>query len=347
MKKIIISLLTAGLCFALTGCQSNGPKQVSELNILTWDGYIPQDVLEEFEAKTGITVFQSNFDSNEEMLAKISASDDTGYDLVIGSDYIIDAARQQNLLHELDMSKLPNYKNLNENFLSQYYDPENKYAVPYAAGTPLIVYDPAKIDTEIKGYNDLWKKELEGKIVTLDDGRNIIGITLRSLGKSMNSTDEAELAQAKEKLLQLKPNIHHLTYNNPHESIISGEADIAYMFTPQVVLALQSRPDLEVVYPEEGLGFGIDCWFIPKSVRNIDNAHEFLNFITDAKIGARISEQVLYLCPNKASEEFLSEEFKANKAIHIPDEYLKDTEFIKDIGDAAAIYDEIWTEFKQ
>ena len=119
------------------------------------------------------------------------------------------------------------------------------------------------------------------------------------------------------------------------------------MFTPQVCLALQERPGLKVVYPKEGLGFGIDSWFIPKSVRNLDNAHEFLNFITDAKIGARISEQVLYLCPNKASVEYLSDEFKNNKAIYIPEDRLLSTEFIQDVGDTASIYDEIWTAFKQ
>lgn len=347
MKKILLSIIAACLCIALYGCGNNGIKEISELNILTWDGYIPEDILSEFEESTGITVFQSNFDSNEEMLTKISSSSDTGYDLVIGSDYIIDIARNQDLLHELDKTKIPNYKNLDENFLSKYYDPENKYTVPYAAGTPLIVYDPEKIDVNIEGYDDLWNEKLAGKLVTLDDGRNIIGMTLKSMGLSMNTTDEIELNDAKEKLLKLKPNIHHLDYNNPHESIISGEADLAYMFTPQVCLALQERPGLKVVYPKEGLGFGIDCWFIPKSVRNLDNAHAFLNFITDAKIGARISEQVLYLCPNKASVEYLSDDFKNNKAIYIPEDKLTNTEFIQDVGDSASIYDEIWTVFKQ
>ena len=179
MKKLLLSLIAASLCIGLYGCGSNGIKEISELNILTWDGYIPEDVLNEFEESTGITVFQSNFDSNEEMLTKISSSSDAGYDLVIASDYIIDIARNQNLLHELDKSKIPNYKNLDENFLSKYYDPDNKYTVPYAAGTPLIVYDPAKIDVNIEGYDDLWNEKLAGKLVTLDDGRNIILTRLR------------------------------------------------------------------------------------------------------------------------------------------------------------------------
>ena len=181
----------------------------------------------------------------------------------------------------------------------------------------------------------------------MDDARNVIGITLKSMGKSMNETDPAVLEQAKEKLLKLKPNIHHLDYNNPNDAMVSGEAAVGYMFTPQVILALQERPDLKIVYPSEGMGFGIDSWFVPLNAPHKDNAYAFLNDILDAKTGARVSEQTLYLCPNKASEPYLSEEFKSNQALHIPAEFLGNTEFIEDVGDATEIYDKIWTEFKQ
>ncbi len=348
MKKIIIALCAALSVAALASCGEKDLKQVSELNILTWDGYIPEDVLNDFQDSTGIQVNFSNFDTNEEMLTKISASDNLEYDLVIGSDYIIDMAREQGLLKELDFSKIPNFENINEKYLNKFYDPESKYTVPYSAGTPLIVYDPSKIDVDIKGYNDLWNEKLAGKLVTLDDARNIIGMTLKSMGASMNTTDPEVLEQAKEKLMKLKPNIHHLDYNNPHESIISGEADLAYMFTPQVLLATQARPELKVVYPEEGLGFGIDCWFMPKCVKNEDNAYKFLNYITEAHVGAKISEQIMYLCPNKAAEEYLADEFKTNQVLYIPDEKLEGAEFIENIpSDAVSIYDEIWTAFKQ
>ncbi|MBQ7974097.1 MAG: extracellular solute-binding protein, partial [Clostridia bacterium] len=112
-------------------------------------------------------------DSNEEMLAKISAGN-SGYDLVIGSDYIIDIARKQDLLQELDKSKIPNYANLDEGYLSKFYDPENKYTVPYSAGSPVILYDEEKIGMEINGYEDLWNEKLKGKLLLIDDARNII-----------------------------------------------------------------------------------------------------------------------------------------------------------------------------
>ena len=349
MKKILAIgltlILSAGL---LSGCQENTPEaDAKELNILTWDGYIPEDILAEFQDSTEIHVNLSNFNTNEEMLSKLEATNGGQYDVVIGSDYIIDIARNKGLLAELDTSKIPNFQNIDPVFQSQYYDPQNTYTVPYGPGTPLIIYDPEKVSVDIQGYSDLWDPSLENSIVTIDDARNIIGITLKTMGKSFNETDEAVLEEAKEKLFQLKPNIYKLDYNNPYDAIISGEASVAYMFTPQVLLAQAARPELKVVYPKEGMGFGIDCWFIPLNAPHNDAAHTFLNYILDAEIGARISEQIMYICPNKASAEYLSEDFKSNQVLYIPSEILGETEFIKDVGEAATIYDNIWTAFKQ
>ena len=280
------------------------------------------------------------------MLAKISAGN-SGYDLVIGSDYIIDIARKQDLLQELDKSKIPNYANLDEGYLSKFYDPENKYTVPYSAGSPVILYDEEKIGMEINGYEDLWNEKLKGKLLLIDDARNIIGITLKSMGESMNTTDSDKLSAAKDKLMKLKDNIHHLNYTNPHESLISGDVDIAYLFSSQAYLALEARPELKVVFANEGIGFGIDSWFIPKGAQNSDNAHKFLNYITDAENGAKITEQIMYLSPNKAAREFLPDTIKNNPIFNIPSEKLHNSEFILDIGDTAEEYTKIWTEFKQ
>lgn len=356
MKKVkrLAVLLLAGM---ITGCaagtpatdgQNQAPQSGGTLNIFTWDGYFPPDVLEEFTADFGVKINISNFESNEEMLTKLEATGAGDYDIVVASDYIIDIARRKGgILRELDKSKIPNFGNIDEAFLSQFYDPENQYTVPYGPGTPLIVYDPAVCKVDIKGYEDLWNPELRDSIVTMDDARNLIGITLKSMGKSFNETDPAVLEEAGKKLIELKPNIRTLSMNNLQDVILSGEASVGYMFTAQVVMALQGNPNLQVVYPEEGMGFGIDNMFIPQNAPNLDNAHAFINFILEPEIGARVSSQIMYLCPNKASAEFLPEEFKSNKALFIPSEVLGNTEFIQDVGEATALYDRVWTQFKQ
>lgn len=318
------------------------------LNILTWAEYINYPtILEPFEAEYGVRVNYDFFDSNEEMLIKLQAVNGGTYDIVLASDYIIDIARKEGLLLELDKSKLSNYENIDPVFQSQFYDPENLYTIPYVAGTPLIIYNPAYVDIEITGYNSLWDESLEDSIVLIDDARNIIGITLKSMGYSFNETDPEILAAAEEKLLRLKPNIRALDYNRPDQIIASGEAIVGYMFTPGVIWALEEDPSLVVVYPEEGMGFGIDSLFIPVNAPHPNNAHLFLDFIMRPEIAVNIAEMQAYLNCNRAADALLSEEFKSNPALYIPSEILGETEFIQDVGDAQLIFNDIWTKFKQ
>ncbi|MGI5958055.1 MAG: ABC transporter substrate-binding protein [Massiliimalia sp.] len=355
MKKIAAVLLASILSMSvISGCGSSSSnnggdtaKDSGSVNIFTWDGYIPEDVQKGFTDSTGIKINYSNFESNEEMLTKLQAGTD-GYDVVIASDYIIDiAVREGGIISELDLEKIPNFKNISPAFQNQYYDPENKYTVPYAAGTPLIVYDPSVVDIEITTYDDLWNEALADSVVMMDDGRNIIGMTLKSMGKSMNETDPAVLEEAKEKLLKLTPNIRSMAVNQIQDLLISGEASVGYMFASQAAIALETNPDLKVVYPTGGMGFGIDSAFVPEKSANKDNAYAFLNYILDGEVGAQISSQIYYLCPNQAADEYLPDSYKENAALFIPEDALQDTEFIKDVGDATSIYDKIWTEFKQ
>jgi len=345
MKKRILALVAASVLVVglLAGC-SDG-KSGGELNIFTWDGYVPQSVVDKFTEKTGIKVNFSNFDTNEEMLTKLQATKGGEYDIVIASDYIIDIARGEGLVKELDKNIIKNYDNIASGYRKQYYDPEDKYTVPYAVGTPLIVYDPAKVSVDIKGFADLWDPALAESIVAMDDARNIIGITLKSMGYGFNETDPAVLAAAKEKLFKLKPNIRALSYDNTQSMLITGEASVGYLFTSQVVELMNARPDYKIVYPEEGLGFGIDAAFVPKNAPNSENAMKFLNFMLEPEIGAEIAQFTLYVCPNEKAMEHIPEDTKLRDYLYIPAEKLEGSEFIKDVGEAADTYYKIWTEF--
>lgn len=379
MKRMLAFMVAAIMVFAVAGCGGGGGTQptgtpvASEqpsapasqtpetgtpatdnntgtggvLNIYTWEGYFPQDVLDEFEAETGIKVQFSPFNTNEEMLMKLEQDGVSTYDIVLASDYIIDIARKQDLLAKLDKDVITNYDNLNPVFLSQYYDENNEYTVPYGPGSPLIIYDPDVVDIEITGYEDLWNEALADSIVIMDDARVVLGITLKTMGKSFNETDEAVLEEAKEKLFKLRPNIRTFNYDTPYDDILTGEASVGFMFTSQLNTVLMEDDHYEVVYPKEGLGFGIDCIFVPAKAPNMDNAMTFINFILEPERAARISEAVLYMNPNKASEEYYEIPEALKKVLQIPDENLEDAEMIQDVGDANTKYQEIWEEFKQ
>ena len=345
MKKIIAILIT--LCLMLPAAMSFAQAEEEKvLNVFTWETYIDDQTIANFEDLTGIDVVYSPFASNEDMLQKLQMNGGSEYDIVLGSDYALSILRKEGLLKELDKSLLTNYGNLNPKYLSQYFDPENTYAIPYAAGTPLIVYDPEAVDIEITGYEDLWNPALKDSIVIMNDARNVIGITLKTMGKSFNETDPEVLEDAKEKLMPLFQNIRAFDYDTPHQVLLSGDASVAYMFTPQVLWALDGNPNLKVVYPKEGMGFGIDALVVPANAPHPGNAHLFLNYLMEPQVAADVALAQLYLNPNQAAEALLPESYTQNPALFIPDEVLGKTEFIQDVGETESLYQEIWAEFK-
>ena len=354
MKKwtaMLLAVLMLGGCASPSADQatSDGSEKKEEVvNIYTWADYLPPDVIADFEKETNIKVNFTSFTQNEDMLEKLRAVKGGEYDLIIASDYAIDIAVKEGLAGELKKDLIPNYDNIDPEFQGQYFDPENKYTVPYIAGTPLIVYDPAIVTVPIDGYESLWDPSLKDSVAAMDDMRNLIGITLRTMGKTLNETDPAALEEAKTKLLELKPNIRTLDYNNGQAAIMSGEASVGYLFTSQVNEAIKARPDLEVVYPKEGLGYGIDAWFMPANAPHSENAAKFLNFVMEGERAAYIIEQVGYTNTNQAAKPFLSEEYLNNPVLNIPASALENAQMIENIGnDATALYDQVWTEFKK
>lgn len=348
LKVMALVLVLAMGLMVFSGCQPTQSED-KELVILTWQDYVPDSVIKQFEEKTGIKVVYNYFADSDEMLTKVQATGGSEYDIIIASDYAIDILRKQDMLLKLDKSKIPNYDNLDPNYLSEFYDPENEYTVPYGPGTPLIIYDPEKIDFEITGYNSLWDPRLEDSVVTLDYARVMVGFVLKSMGYSLNETDPELLALAEEKLMTLAPNIRVLDADNPHLVMLAGDASIGLMYGSQVAWAYGENPNLKVVYPIEGMGFGIDCVFAPKAAPHPGAVHEFMNFICDGQISAEISmdENIMAISCNKAAVPYLSEEYKANPVLYIPSEYMVGREFIEDIGEVAESYSDIWSRFKQ
>ena len=345
MKKKLAMLLAATMLATLfTGCGAGGKEDKGELNLYTWDGMFPQEILDGFEKETGIRINYSNFDYDEDMLAKLEETKGGDYDLVIADDYIIELAIQEGLAQKLDTSRISTYDNLNPVFMSQFYDPQNEYTVPYGAGIPLIVYDPGLTDVKITGYEDLWDPALENNVALTANYRVIDGITLKTMGESFNTEDLDVIRAAGDKLLTLAPNIRVINDNNTQDYLISGEVAAAFLYTSQVSAALQARPDLEVVYPKEGLGFGIMAGFVPAKAPNADAAYAFLDYINQPENAAKCFEYIGYYCTNKAAEEYISDDMK--KMIVLPED-AAEGEIVQNISqEAENLHAEIWNQFK-
>jgi spermidine/putrescine transport system substrate-binding protein len=325
----------------LSGC---GTSKTEELNLYTWADMFPQEVLDGFEEETGIKINYTNFDYDEDMLAKLEETNGGEYDFVIADDYILELIEQEGLAQDLDKSKLENYGNINPIYQGQFYDEDDSFTIPYGAGSPLIVYDPAQVDIDITGYADLWDPSLEDSVAIIGNYRVIDGITLKAMGESFNVEDLDVIRAAGDKLLELAPNIRAIEDNNTQDLLISGEVTAAFMYTSQVYMALNARDDLEVVYPKEGLGFGIMAGFIPSDAPNADAAYAFIDYLLRPEISAECFTYIGYFCTNKAAEEYIDESVRA---VLVPSEDALKGEFIENISqEADDLHAEIWNNFK-
>ena len=348
MKKLFVLLLTMALLCSCALAETVNAKDEAVLNIFTWEGYIDYEtVIKPFEDETGIKINYATFASNEEMYEKLAAAKGGDYDIILASDYIMNRCREEGLMQKLDKSIVTNYGNLDEAFLGQFFDPENEYVFPYIAGGPLIIYNPDEVSVEIKGMKDLLDPSLVDSLGLIDDARVTIGLMLRSLGYSMNTTDEAQLAEAAAKLDEIKPNVNILEYENLHNFLLSGDISVAYTFTPFVALAMETNPDLKIVYPEEGLGFGVDGCFIPVNAPHAKNANLFIEYMLRPEVGAVITQWQNYCCTNVPAREILGDWYYSNPVFTGLIDRLDDVEYIKNLStEDEQKFQDIWTKFK-
>lgn len=357
MKKFIVSVLAlTAAAAALSGCAGSGSAGNSgggtkaaqsggELNLFTWEGMFPQEVLDSFTAETGIKVNYSSFDTDETMLSKLQTAKGGDYDVIIADDYIIETAIAEGLVKGLDKSKMENFKNINPIYQGQFFDPQDTYTVPYGAGVQTIVYNPEIIGLDIKGYADLWDESLKDNLAIIGNYRVINGMALKVAGESYNTNDLAVIDAAGEKLLDLAPNIRLIKDDNVQDDLISGEVGAAVMYTSQVTMACLANPDLKVVYPEEGIGFGIMAQFIPVNAPHTEEAYAFMDYILRPEVSKACFEYFGYYSTNSAADGLIDAEYQ--NFLTLPADFGGKTEMIQNV-DAATEEEhvKVWTKFK-
>lgn len=316
------------------------------LNIFTWTYYVPDEVIAYFTQATGIRVnYTPLIDSD--VMAKVQSSPGQ-FDIVVTSDYVIANMVDADLLDKIDSSRIDTYENVDPTYQGQYYDPNNEYSIPYTNTIPLIVYDPSAVSFEVKGYADLWNEEFAGGLAVTNEPRGIIAIAQKKLGYSLNTTDPDEMAAVKEELMALKDNIVVFNDDTPHNALISGDAIGGYMYGSQIIAAMEVLPDLNVVYPQEGLGFGIDSFVIPKDAPHESAAYIFLSYILDGKVSAYASDLIDYGNCNLAAGEYMTEEYKNDVTVNPPADLVATAEMVMPLdSQAQAMYDEIWVDFRK
>lgn len=345
MNKIIAILVCAIMAVGLfAGC--GGKKESKTLNIYIWTEYLPDAVLQEFTKQTGIKVNYDTYDSPEAILDKLS-SGVADYDLVCPSDYMVSILIKEGLLQPLDHSRLTNFGNLSANCINLPFDPGNKYSVPYLWGTTGIAYNKQKIPEPGNSMAIMFDPQYKSRILMLDDMRECFAAALSLMGKSRNETSADVISAAADMLKKQKPIVQ--TYNSSDFAnlLAAGDVDLAHGYNGEFARVISEAPDrFGYFIPKEGGTRWQDNLSIPKSARNPDAAHAFLNFILQPEIMAQVVNEKHYACANEAAKKFINPEILNNPVIYPSEEVLAPCEFICDIGDAVTVMDKLWTEIK-
>jgi spermidine/putrescine transport system substrate-binding protein len=316
-----------------------GPIE-KQLHIYNWSDYIAEDTVPNFEKEFGVKVTYDTYESNEEMVAKLQAGA-TGYDIVVPSGYIIPVMVAVDLVSPVSRKYITNWGNVSSIFQNLPTDPGNKYTVPWQWGTTGVAYRTDKVKTPIDSWAVFHDKQFARKMTMMDDGREVIGSQLRYRGHSLNSTDPAELAQAKSDSINAKKNLKAYISAPVKAQLISGDVLIAQLWNGDTTQAKAEQPNLAYVIPQEGATIWGDSMVIPKSAPNKRAAHEWMNYVLRPEVGAALSEATGYGTPNAAAAKVMKDPVP-----YPTEEELKRLEYQVDLGKDTETWDRIWTEIK-
>lgn len=317
--------------------------------VYNWGEYLDPDVIEMFEEETGIEVIYDEYETNETMYPKIE-SGAARYDVVCPSDYMIQKMIENDLLAEINFDNVPNAVNIDENYFEQSreFDPENKYSIPYCVGTVGILYNKTMVDEPVDSWDILWNEKYADNILMQDSVRDAFMVALKKLGYSMNSTDENELEQAKDALIEQKPLTQAYVVDQVRDKMIGNEAAIGVIYSGEAIYTQRENPDLEYVIPKEGTNVWIDSWCILKDAPNKENAEKFINFLCRPDIALMNFEYITYSTPNTEARKLIEDEDIRNSEIAFPDlSKYNNLETFQYLGeDADRIYNAFWKEVK-
>ena len=354
LSRILLSLLTMTL---ITACISPTPPPAltptanplaQEIIFYSWAEDVRQSALDMFTEEYGVRVKYVGYESQEEAIANIRAGQI--YDVVLIESRFIPQLTKEHLLAELDQRNLSNSKNLSPNFRDLAYDPGSRYSIPNSWGTTGLVVRSDLVAEPVTRWVDLWDPRYAGKVgLWMDEPREVISLTLKSLGYSANSEDPAELEEALTRLLELKPNTIALEDSNfatQYGTLANGQVVISMGYAGNAYEASENNLAVNYVLPQDGALLWNDTLVIPANRSNKFTAELFLNFLMRADINAIVVNENIFPTPNEAAYEFIDPEILKNPLIYPPNKDLVNAELILPLStQGQQLYDEIWERF--
>ncbi len=353
MKKFLTLLaLTLLIALILVGCGSS-EDEPKVLHLYTWSEYIDPDLYILFEEETGIQVVEDIFGSNEDLLAKLQGGA-TGYDVIVPSDYMVAIMIELDMLAELDHDRLTTLGYLDPTFTNPPFDPNMEHCMPYFWGTTGIGFnwndwDEAP-DSWAYIFDPALAKNFSGQISLLDDMREVFGAALIYLGYSPGTTNEAELAQARDLVLGIKEYVHTFDSDTYEDMMLTGETSLTQGWSGDIFVAQAEDENIDYIIPQEGAVMWVDNLCIPKDAAadpaRLDMIYQWIDFLNRPEINAQNTNWVWYASPNLAAQEWILEDILTYPAIYPDEATFAKLQYLGTVGDATEIYSRMWTEIK-
>ena len=329
------------------------------LHLYNWNSYLSDDTVQRFEASCKCRIKQDYYSDNEEMLAKLDAGA-TGYDVIVPTGNAVEALIRRQALRPLDKTQLPQLANLKREFLDPWYDPGNRYSLPYATTVTLLGYNATKL-AELGLPTDSWAlifepkylAKLKGRVTVLNSQRELLAAAMRYLGHSVQTRDPAQWDQAKQLILRAKP--YWATFSNSTyiKDLAIGTIWVAHGYSSDMYRAQQDAREAKRPFaiafttPKEGAVLAVDNFVLHKSGRRPDLAHQFIEFMLDGANAADISNVIGAGNPNAAATRFIAPQIADNPAIFPSAAQLQQLEMLRDFDpNTRRILSRMWTEIK-
>jgi spermidine/putrescine transport system substrate-binding protein len=329
------------------------------LYLYNWNNYISAATLARFEAQCACRVVQDYYADNEEMLAKLAAGA-SGYDLIVPTGNAVQALIRSQQLRPLDTKLLANFNNLKPEFRNAFFDPGNRYSVPYAYTVTLLGYNVEKLralnlptDTWALIFEPRYLAKLKGRVTVLDSQRELMAAALRYLGYSANETDAAKWNQARDLILRAKPYWAAFNASSYIKELTLGDIWLSHgysndMFQAQADAEKAGRPfHIGYSIPREGAVLALDSMVLHKTGRQPELALRFIDFMLDGWNSAELTNLIGSGNPNRAAMRYIAPKIADNRAVFPDADSLKRLEMLRDLDrKQRRVLNRIWTEIK-
>jgi spermidine/putrescine transport system substrate-binding protein len=348
---ILLSTLSP-VCFAENEEKDYSHLKGTSINVYNWGEYISDgsegslNVNEEFTKRYGIKVNYTTFESNENMYNKLQ-SGGANYDIVIPSDYMIAKLIEEEMLVELDYSNIPNYKYILPKYKNLFYDPQNKYTVPYTVGMVGLIYNTTMVDDEVDSWSILWNEKYKGEILMFNNPRDAFGIAQFLLGQSVNTHDPEDWDKAIELLKEQRPLVSSYVMDEVYNKMEGGEAAFAPYYAGDYLTMADVNPDLAFVYPKEGVNYFVDAMCIPKTAENKEAAELYINFMLEEEIAVANANWICYASPHALVLESDDYDLKGEPVLYPDESETPKTESFENLSyDIQNYMSQLWSELK-